>query len=68
MRLMTLKAFLGQPGETCARLGAKVEMSASSISRLANGTQNITLAQARRIEAATGGLVTVAELSVPEVA
>lgn len=65
---MTLDEYLKLPGNTCAGLGDKVGMSAGSISRIAKGYQNISLAQARRIELETGGAVTVAELKVPSAA
>lgn len=61
---MTLDQYLKLGTDTAAGLAERCGISAVSISRVRRGRQNITLSLARKIEAETGGQVTIADLAM----
>lgn len=65
---MTLREYLDQQRGRISEIAEKAGISGASVSRIADGKQNPTLDVLKRIEAATGGIVTVAELSAARVA
>lgn len=64
MQNMTLTDYLKQTGQTATALAAKVGCEVSTITRLARGERSPSLPLAFRIERATSGLVTIADLAL----
>lgn len=63
IRRMTLDQYLSQPGVKAYELAQLVDVSPGTITRIRKGEQNLPIDTARRIVAATGGLVTLDDLA-----
>lgn len=61
---MRIDAYLDATGTTAAALAAAVGISGPSITRIKRGEQNVSLDLAIKIVAATGGKVTLEDLSM----
>lgn len=61
---MTIDAYLEASGTTAAALADAVGVSGPSMTRIKRGGQNISLDLANRIVLATGGKVTLEDLSM----
>lgn len=61
---MTLTDYLTQTNQTATALAAKVGCEVSTITRLAKGERSPSIDLAFRIERATSGVVTIADLAL----
>lgn len=61
---MQLTEYLSQPAHTATALAAKVGCEVSTITRLAKGERTPSIDLAFRIERATSGVVTMADLAL----
>lgn len=61
---MTLDTYFGTADTTPTALAASIGVSDASMSRIRKGAQNISLDLANRIVLATGGKVTLEDLSM----
>lgn len=61
---MTIDAYLDAAGITASALAEAVGVSGPSMTRIRRGEQNISLDLANRIVLATGGKVTLEDLSM----
>lgn len=65
---MTLREYLNKERGRLLSVASRAGISTASVSRIADGKQNPTLDVLKRIEAATGGKVTVADMSAARAA
>ena len=59
---MKLSEYLDDTGESLEGFGQKIGLSAASVSRIANGKQDVSAAAARKIHDVTKGKVTPNDL------
>jgi transcriptional regulator with XRE-family HTH domain len=65
---MTLREYIRLERGRVSAIASGAGISTASVSRIADGKQNPTLDVLKRIEAATGGVVSVAEMSAARAA